>query len=246
MHPEWIVPEWAAPASVRAVMTTRNGGASLPPFATMNTATHVGDAWSSVQENRRILGQWLPAEPVWLNQVHGIAVANADACHPLPPDADASVARWPEQICVVQTADCLPVLFCDVRGSVVAAAHAGWRGLAAGVLEATVQAMHIPPHEILAWMGAAIGPEHFEVGEEVRSVFVGQHAQATCAFRPAQGNKWLADLYLLARIRLEAVGIRQISGGGLCTYRDAERFYSYRREQQTGRMSSLIWLQDVS
>jgi len=246
MHPEWIVPEWPAPASVQAVMTTRHGGTSLVPFDAMNTATHVGDDPLAVQRNRHILGRWLPAEPVWLNQVHGIAVANADACHPVPPDADASVARWPEQVCVVQTADCLPVLFCDVRGCVVAAAHAGWRGLAAGVLEATVQAMHTPPQEILAWMGAAIGPDHFEVGEEVRSVFVGQHPQAARAFRPSQGHKWLADIYCLARIHLEAAGVKQIWGGGLCSYRDAERFYSYRRERQTGRMSSLIWLRDSS
>lgn len=244
MHPGWIIPEWPAPESVRAVMTTREGGVSLAPFNAMNTATHVGDDPRAVQRNRSILGQWLPGEPVWLNQVHGIAVANADACHPVPPDADASVARWPEQVCVVQTADCLPVLCCDVHGRVVAAAHAGWRGLAAGVLEATIQRMSVPADTILVWMGAAIGPAHFEVGEDVRQTFVGQHAHAAHAFRSTREGKWLADIYLLARIRLEAVGVKQIFGGGLCTYADAARFYSYRRERQTGRMSSLIWLQD--
>jgi hypothetical protein len=249
MHPDWIVPDWPAPARVRAVMTTRSGGVSRPPFDSFNTATHVEDEPAAVAENRRLLRQALPAEPLWLNQVHGNLVARfgVDGL----PDADASVAHEPGQVCVVQTADCLPVLFCDRGGTVVAAAHAGWRGLAGGVLEETVKAMDVPPQDILAWMGAAIGPEAFEVGEEVREAFVSQHALAGVAFRPAlpgtldeTPRKWLADIYALARIRLAAVGVEQVHGGGLCTFTDTGRFFSYRRTPRTGRMASLIWLQD--
>ena len=257
MHPDWITPDWPVPAKVRAVMTTREGGVSRSPFASFNTATHVADDPEAVAENRRLLRQHLPAEPLWLNQVHGNGVARfgPDGVPDGIPDADASVAFEPDQVCVVQTADCLPVLFCDRAGSVVAAAHAGWRGLAGGVLEETIKAMGVPPEDILAWMGAAIGPETFEVGDEVREAFVSQHALAGVAFRPAlpgtldeSPRKWLADIYALARIRLAAVGVDQVYGGGLSTffdtYKDAGRFFSYRREPRTGRMSSLIWLQD--
>lgn len=247
MHPDWIVPRWPAPPGVAALMTTRAGGVSKPPFDAFNTATHVGDDPEAVAQNRHLLGAHLPAEPAWLNQVHGDRVAR------LPvdglPDADASVAYAPGQVCVVQTADCLPVLFCDTAGSVVAAAHAGWRGLAGGVLEATVAAMGVDPGRILAWMGAAIGPAVFEVGAEVREAFVSQHPLAGVGFRPAlpgtldeMPGKWLADIYALARIRLATVGVDRVFGGGLCTFQDAQRFYSYRRDCKTGRMASLIWL----
>jgi hypothetical protein len=249
MHPDWIIPEWPAPDRVRAFMTIRGGGVSLSPFDSFNTATHVGDDPAAVTENRRILVQDLPDEPLWMNQVHGNGVARFGVAG--IPDADASVAFQPGQVCVVQTADCLPVLFCDEAGSVVAAAHAGWRGLAGGVLEETVQAMGVEPGRILAWLGAAIGPGAFEVGEEVREAFVSQHALAGVAFRPAlpgtldeAPRKWLADIYALARIRLAAVGVERVYGGGLCTFTDKDRFFSYRREQKTGRMASLIWLQD--
>ncbi|MEW6677163.1 MAG: peptidoglycan editing factor PgeF [Pseudomonadota bacterium] len=249
MHPDWLIPEWPAPARVAAVMTTRSGGVSRAPYDAFNTASHVGDDPAAVVENRRLLRQYLPAEPLWLNQIHGNAVVGFDA--PGLPDADASVAFRPGQVCVVQTADCLPVLFCDTAGTVVAAAHAGWKGLAGGVLETTVAAMGVDPARILAWMGAAIGPEKFEVGEEVREAFVSQHAMAGVAFRPAlpgtldeMPRKWLADIYALARIRLAAVGVEQVFGGGLCSFRDRNRFFSYRRDRNTGRMASLIWLQD--
>jgi polyphenol oxidase len=263
MQPEWIVPDWPAPANVHACMTTRAGGFSLPPFHCFNLASHVGDDPAAVAENRRVLRQFLPAEPLWLNQVHGIdvacgvasgaasgaALADPAVCaDAIPPDADASVAFEPNQVRVVLTADCLPVLFCDEAGSVVAAAHAGWRGLAAGVLEATVHAMRTPPERILVWLGAAIGSQAFEVGPEVREIFVEQHPIAGIAFRPALPGtfdgvprKWLADIYTLARIRLASIGVEQVYGGGLCTFTDATHFYSYRREAVTGRMASLIW-----
>jgi len=245
MHPDWIVPDWPAPANVHAVMTTRAGGVSLAPFNSFNPASHVGDDHAAVAENRRLLRQSLPAEPLWLNQVHGVAVA----CDPTPgvPDADASVAFQPNEVRAVLTADCLPVLFCNETGAVVAAAHAGWRGLAAGVLEETVRAMRVPPEAILVWLGAAIGPAAFEVGPEVRETFVAQHALAGIAFRPSlpgtldgAPRKWLTDIYTLARIRLASVGVERVYGGGLCTFNDA-RFFSYRREPRTGRMASLIW-----
>jgi YfiH family protein len=230
-------------------MTTRAGGVSRPPYDGFNIASHVGDDPAAVAENRRLLRRDLPSEPMWLQQIHGSGVARFSGDE--VPAADASVAFQPGQVCVVQTADCLPVLFCDQEGRVVAAAHAGWRGLAAGVLEETVAAMGVAPGRILAWLGAAIGPTAFEVGEEVREAFVSQHALAATAFRPAlpgtldeMPRKWLADLYALARLRLAAVGVDKVYGGGLCTFRDKARFYSYRRDGQTGRMASLIWLQE--
>lgn len=249
MSAEWITPDWPAPRRVRALMTTRRGGVSQPPYDSLNLAGHVGDDPRAVAENRRILRRHLPSEPLWLTQVHGTGVAEAgrDAAGVV---ADAAVARGVGQVCAVLTADCLPVLFCDTHASVVAAAHAGWRGLAAGVIEATVRAMHLGPARILAWLGPAIGPEAFEVGEEVRQAFIEQDPLAATAFRPAlpgtldeAPRKWLADLYALARLRLKALGVEQVYGGSGCTYRDAERFYSYRRDGRTGRMAALIWLE---
>jgi hypothetical protein len=184
----------------------------------------------------------LPGEPCWLNQVHGTRVV--DAAHPDGvPDADAVVSRSAGAVCVVMTADCLPVLLCDRAGSVVGAAHAGWRGLQGGVIEATVAAMQVSPSEVIAWLGPAIGPTAFEVGDEVRAAFVGDAAVAAAAFQPsATPGKWLADIYLLARQRLQVLGVNSISGGDLCTVTDRERFFSYRRDGVTGRMASLIWL----
>lgn len=247
MRPEWIVPDWPAPAHVHALMTTRVGGVSGPPYDSFNLAAHVGDDPDAVHENRRRLREHLPAEPLWLTQVHGTAVAQAgdDATGVV---ADAAVARASGQVCAVLTADCLPVLLCDERGSVVAAAHAGWRGLVAGVLEETVRSMGVGPARIIAWLGPAIGPDAFEVGEEVRQAFIEHHPLAATAFRPALPGtldklprKWLADLYALARLRLAEVGVERIHGGDACTWRDAARFYSYRRDGRTGRMAALIW-----
>lgn len=221
-------------------MTTRLGGVSQGPYASLNLGNHVQDDAAAVAANRAQLRSRLPAEPVWLNQVHGTHVVQADAVVGVP-DADASYTRQPGVVCAVLTADCLPVLFCARDGSVVAAAHAGWRGLATGVLETTLGAMQVPPGEVMVWMGAAIGPNAFEVGSEVRDTFVANHPQSTMAFTPHR-QKWLADITTLARIRLNACGVTAVYGGGLCTYTDAERFYSYRRDGKTGRMASLIWL----
>lgn len=242
MSGDWIEPAWPAPPTVRALVTTRHGGVSEGPWASMNLGTHVGDAPEAVRRNRAILRERLPGEPCWLEQVHGVAVADAAQGGLAPARADASVAHRPGAVCAIMTADCLPVLFCDRAGSVVAAAHAGWRGLAAGVLEAAVARMRVPPATVMAWLGPAIGPAAFEVGDEVRQVFVSADARATAAFRPgAMAGKWMADLYRLAHLRLAAIGVDAVFGGGLCTVSDA-RFYSYRRDRVSGRFASLVWL----
>ncbi|NDP47891.1 MAG: peptidoglycan editing factor PgeF [Sulfuriferula multivorans] len=223
-------------------MTTREGGVSCPPWDSFNLGDHVGDDAAHVAENRARLRVHLPAEPAWLKQIHGATVVDVSSDE---LTADASITRQAGCICAVLTADCLPVLFCDRAGRVVAAAHAGWRGLAQGVLEATVAAMQVPPSDVLAWMGAAIGPDAFEVGDDVRQAFVKQHPEAAAAFVPHPSGvpgKWLADIYQLARNRLNHAGVQAIYGGGRCTYNEAGDFYSYRREGVTGRMASLIWL----
>lgn len=239
-----IKPDWPAPANVRALVSTRQGGVSRPPYDSFNLGDHVGDDSADVARNRQLLRAHLPANPKWLKQVHGTAVAHADNLNE-PVEADASVAFTAGVVCVVLTADCLPVFFCDRQGTRVAAAHAGWRGLAAGVLEASVAAMRADPHEVMAWLGPAIGPLAFEVGDEVREEFVSDQPQAVTAFLAGQPGKWLADIYGLARLRLARAGVRHVYGGGLCTHTDAERFYSFRRDKTTGRMASLIWLQDA-
>ena len=238
-----FVPDWPAPARVHALQTTRQGGMSRAPYASFNLGTHVGDAAAAVAENRRQLASMLPGEPLWLEQVHGCAVVLAEQAAGTPR-ADAAVTRRAGKVCAVMTADCLPLLLCDAAGSVVAAAHAGWRGLADGVIEATLRAMQVDAAQAMAWLGPAIGPQAFEVGGEVREQFVAQQAQAAKAFVPTTPGKWRADLYQLARLRLQAAGVQQISGGKLCTHGDAERFFSYRRDGQTGRMATLIWLED--
>jgi len=236
-----IVPDWPAPARAKSLMTTRAGGVSQAPWTSLNLGDHVGDDPAHVAANRTRLRRQLPAEPGWLRQVHSARVVELG--RELNPEADAAFTREPGQVCAVLTADCLPVLFCDRAGSVVAAAHAGWRGLADGVLEATVAAMQVAPGEVIAWMGAAIGPQAFEVGDEVRQTFVARHPEAATAFvpQPAPG-KWLADIYHLARIRLGHIGVQAVYGGGRCTFNESAVFYSYRREGVTGRMASLVWL----
>jgi YfiH family protein len=223
-------------------MTTREGGVSVAPWSSFNLGDHVGDDPDHVASNRARLRQTVPAEPGWLRQVHSARVVELGRMS--NPEADAAFTQQRGQVCAVLTADCLPVLFCDRAGSVVAAAHAGWRGLASGVLEATVAAMQVPPGEILAWMGAAIGPQAFEVGDEVRQIFVAQHPEAAVAFVPhPTPGKWLADIYQLARIRLNHAGVYAIYGGGRCTFSETDSFYSYRRDGVTGRMAALIWLE---
>jgi polyphenol oxidase len=239
----WIAPDWPAPAAVRALATTRHGGVSGAPYGSFNLGDHVGDDMLAVAANRARLRASLPTEPVWLKQVHGSGIVDADHATGVP-EADGSVARRPGTICAVLTADCLPVLLCDRAGTVVGAAHAGWRGLAGGVVEAALSAMAVPPREILAWLGPAIGPKAFEVGAEVREVFLNNDASAEAAFvlHPSSSGKYFADIYLLARQRLARAGVESVFGGDSCTCLDADRFYSYRRDGVTGRMASLVWI----
>jgi polyphenol oxidase len=241
-----ITPQWPAIAGVKSFVTTRKGGISLPPYTSLNLGDHVQDNPAHVAANRVLLANLLAqsgATPIrWRSQVHGIDVANMDELNP-PRDADALITTRVGEVCAVLTADCLPVLFAAQDGSQVAAAHAGWRGLVNGVLENTLQAFHCPTAQIQVWLGPAISQAAFEVGDEVRTQFVAKHAASAVCFQAGQGDKWFADIYGLARIRLQAAGVAaaNIYGGGFCTVADAARFYSYRRQPQTGRMASCIW-----
>jgi YfiH family protein len=247
---ELLIPDWTGiPANVGALSTLRSGGFSHGPYddgqggGGLNLGVHVQDDPAHVQSNRALLRRILPAEPSWLTQVHGVNVADAAKVQGTP-DADACIASEPGAVCVMMTADCLPVLLCDAAGSVVGAAHAGWRGLAGGVLENTVAAMRDRgAGEISAWLGPAIGPQQFEVGQDVLEVFAAHDADSLSAFVAIAGRegKYLADIYQLARQRLAQIGVQRVAGGGFCTVSDS-RFYSYRRDKQTGRMASLIWL----
>jgi YfiH family protein len=241
----WIEPEWPAPSNVRALATTRQGGYSEGSFAGLNLAAHVDDDRKTVERNRAWLRETahLPAEPIWLQQVHGTTVWTGGTPHE-PPVADASVTRATGQVSAILTADCLPVLFCDLDGTVVAAAHAGWRGLADGVLAATVEAMRVPGARLLAWLGPAIEPAAFEVGDEVLERFVARDPGHAQAFQKNARGRWQGDLYALARGELRALGIERVYGGGFGTFGDATRFYSYRRDKRTGRMATLIWMSE--
>jgi hypothetical protein len=249
-----IVPDWPAPANVRAIATTRYmPGASVTPFDRCNLGARSGDDPAVVTRNRAGLVDVLalPSLPVWLQQVHGTTVLRvaqplvAARAIEVEPQADAAVTHSPGVVLAVLSADCLPVLFAASDGSVVAAAHAGWRGLAAGVLERTVETMSCDSGGIRAWLGLAIGSDHYEVGDEVRSAFVDTHARAIACFRPTRSGHWLCDLYGLARLRLADLGIMSVSGGGESTFGDAGRFYSHRRDgARSGRQATLIWRQD--
>lgn len=242
MSASFILPDWPAPPGVRALATTRRGGASRAPWQSFNLADHVGDDAHAVAANRALLRRELPAEPAWLAQVHGTQCVDAALAPPGTP-ADASFTRRRGVVCAVLTADCLPVLLCDDRATVVGVAHAGWRGLAAGVIESTVAALHEPAECLMAWLGPAIGPRAFEVGGEVRDLFVAGDPRAANAFAATAGGKWLCDICQLARRRLAALGIRRIAGADCCTASDGERFFSHRRDGVSGRMASLIWLE---
>jgi len=262
LHPQWIVPDWPAPAKVRALITTRAGGVSTGPFGAgssggMNLGLKSGDAIEAVQANRARLRAVLPAEPRWLRQVHGAVVADigdtagiADSADlnvdREPPEADAAITRQHGRVCVVSIADCLPVLFADAQGRAVGVAHAGWRGLAAGILQNTATAMRErlgdPAATLLAYLGPAIGPAHFEVGPEVLDAMRERLPQAADAFRPHVPGKFLCDLFALARQALAQVAVTRVVGGDACTYSDPTRFYSYRRDKVTGRHATLIWL----
>lgn len=249
----WIDPQWPAPPRVRAVSTTRRGGFSHGAYASLNLATRVGDDPNAVERNRERLRSVLRLDPLWLHQVHGIAVVDADSASPLA-QADAAVSRTRHRACAVLTADCLPVLLADSDGAVVAVAHAGWRGLAGvgdseagggvsgGIIEATVARMGVPGARLMAWLGPAVGAAAYEVGEDVHRAFVARDAGAAAAFRPGRPGKFHADLYALARRRLRSVGVTAVHGGGYCTYSEPERFFSYRRDGRTGRMATVIWI----
>lgn len=242
--PGWIVPGWPAPPWLRACATTRQGGVSLPPYDSMNLGEHVGDDPRAVRANRDLLRQALelPAEPRWLNQVHGTAAVHQGERDMGVIEADAAWADRPGVVLAVMTADCLPLLLCDRAQRRIAAVHAGWRGLAAGVIEKTIDAMDSRGEDLLAWLGPAIGPQAFEVGEEVRAAFLAHDPAARDAFLPHGSDRWLADIYRLARLRLHERGVRQVSGGGFCTHTDRARFHSYRRDGRCGRMASLVWM----
>jgi YfiH family protein len=243
----WLLPDWpAAPANLRALSTRRAGGVSVGPYASFNLAQHVGDDAAAVAANRALLRTraGLPAEPLWLEQVHGVDVVTHEGREPpTPPRADAAVAFEHDRVCAVMTADCLPVVFVDRAGTRVGVAHAGWRGLVGGVLEATVAAMQVPPRELLAWLGPALAQPAFEVGAEVRAAFLARTAQHAAAFVPNPHGRFQADLYALAHTALACSGVVDVAGGGRCTHAEATEFYSYRREGgRTGRMATLAWL----
>ena len=238
---DWLIPDWPAPAQVKACVTTRAGGVSLAPFDSLNLGDHVEDSPEAVLENRRRLTEAFHIQPAWLRQVHGVSVVEADPGR--IAEADGSWTSTPGIACTSMTADCLPALFCNRAGTRVAAAHAGWRGLAAGVLEAAVESLETEPADVLVWLGPAIGPQAFEVGPEVREAFVQQLLSTAQAFVPSRNpGKFMADIYQLARLRLAARGVTAVYGGGFCTVSDP-RFFSYRRSPCTGRFASLIWLE---
>ena len=244
---QWITPDWPAPPGVRSAVTLRTGGVSAAPYDSLNLGAGIGDSSEAVAENRRRVrvSLRLPAEPVWLQQVHGVDVIELDnsGAFSVPPVADSAIARTPTRVCAIRVADCMPVLFAARDGTAVGAAHAGWRGLAGGVLEETVRRLGVPGSELLAWMGPAIGQPHFEVGDDVRTAFVVPDSDAASAFQPNSRGRWQCDLYALARRRLNAIGVSDVHGGGWCTFAQGDRFFSYRRDGQCGRMAALIWIE---
>lgn len=251
--PNRIEPNWAAPLSITAFCTTRTGGVSKPPFNTLNLGLNADDDPVDVLRNRAIIRSNLPAEPIWLKQIHGVTVSTPTSRNTLgigPFESDAAITNIPNEVLAILTADCMPVLFSSKGGDVIGAAHAGWRGLAGGVLENTLKGMltlspGLSPKDVLVWLGPAIGPTAFEVGDDVLQVFAPQgQTIIRQAFKPIaeSSGKYMVDLYLLAQDRLRSFGIEHIDGGGFCTYHDEERFFSYRRDKTTGRFASLIWI----
>lgn len=247
MQPEFIIPDWPVPANIKALSSTRVGGVSEHPFNSFNLADHVADKPDHVKENRRLLKVHglLPAEPYWLKQVHGFKVVAAKLKTEVGHTeiiADGSVCEQANIVCAIQTADCLPLLMTTVKGDKVGAVHAGWRGLVAGVIERGIAAMAADPDQLIVWMGPAIGPEHFEVGEDVLQAYERKYADSRDIFQTTGDKKWHMNIYEAARKILHQCGVKQIYGGGYCTYTDEDRFYSYRRDKDCGRMASMIWM----
>jgi YfiH family protein len=245
---DWIVPAWDVPSRVQALMTTRRGGVSAGAFATLNLGRNGGDAPANVAQNRRRVEAFLPAAPLWLSQVHGtdvvdVRASDLDRYATAPPRADAAVTRDRGVVLAVSVADCMPVLFADRDASVIGIAHAGWRGLAAGVLERTIATMRVDPASVHAWLGAAIGATAFEVGVDVHDAFCAGDPGASAHFAPNRPGKWLADLRGLVHRRLASAGIDHIDDESACTFQDVDRFYSYRRDRATGRMAAFLWLE---
>ena len=244
--PGMLRPEWRVPGAVRAAFTLRGGGVSVPPFDSLNVGAHVGDEAAAVAENRRRVRERLalPAEPAWIEQVHGTRVVDLDqAGDATRPPADAVLTRTRGRVCAVQVADCMPVLLAARDASAVAVAHAGWRGLAAGVLEQTVASLGLAAGGLIAWLGPAISARHFEVGSEVRAAFLATDPGADEAFVANARGRWQCDLAALVRRRLARLGVAEISGGGWCTFADPARFFSFRRDGRCGRMAALVWLE---
>jgi YfiH family protein len=246
----WIVPDWLAPSNIKTLFTTREGGVSINStngdYASLNLAAHVGDDFENVAYNRALLRLHLPAEPIWLKQVHGVLPVWVDDIVTAVLEGDAALCRKPGTVCAVMVADCLPIFLCDIEGRAVGVIHAGWRGLAGGIIEQSVAAMQVMPVSLIAWLGPAIGPRHFIVGADVYDAFIQHDRQAGQAFTPSNNNyqkKWLVDIFLLARQRLEEIGLTKIYGGEICTFSDPMRFFSYRRDGKTGRMAALIWIE---
>jgi hypothetical protein len=237
----WLEADWPVPPGVSVISTYRTEGVSAGIYTSLNLGDHVGDSAADVLENRRrlVAAARLPAEPLWLKQVHGVEVRDAD--RPMPGPADASVSRERGRVLAILTADCLPIMLSSDTGEVVGAVHAGWRGLSAGVIERTIDAMGLPGGRLKAWLGPAIGPQHFEVGAEVREAFLAADPEASTAFRLNERGRFMADLYALAKGRLRRAGVHRIFGGGLCTYAEPQRFFSHRRDGTTGRQATLIW-----
>ena len=241
---EWITPDWPAPPRVRAFVTTRHGGVSAGEYASLNLGTRGGDDPRNVASNRLVVRDHLPSTPRWMAQVHGTAVCDLDAIGDIDvATADAAVTGKPGTVGAVLTADCMPLFVADRGGTRVGVAHAGWRGMAAGVIENAVSSLGVDPREVIAWMGPTIGPTAFEVGPEVREAFVAADPGAHAAFAPHVPGKFMADLYALARQRLARAGVREVHGGGFCTYRETQRFFSYRRVPESGRMGAFIWME---
>ncbi len=241
----FIEPDWPAPELIKSIVTSRCGGVSSEPWNSLNLATHVNDDAKHVAENRRLLTSraHLPAEPEWLNQTHSVAVIDLDRS--LDRDGDASITMQKNTVAVVLTADCLPLLVCNKQGSEVAAIHAGWKGLLDGIVTKTLQTMQSKPHDLMVWLGPAISQAHFEVGDEVKQQFCAKYNNARRHFKAQANHKWLADLYALAHDQLAELGVSDIYGGDFCSYAEQDKFYSYRRDGETGRMASLIWIDDA-